>query len=111
MFQEDNMEILYLRNGVLGTGFAHRNIDTGNVVPPNGYRLCAIQVLTGHGSMLCAVKKGDTDFTYTTQDGCEAVATNKITKCTEKAAKLTGWDKGYEIFKELEQKIKRGRHR
>ena len=105
------MEILLLRDDILTTCFAHRNIDTGKLIPPMGHHLCTIKVLTPPGSTVCAVKDGDKRFTYTTYDNLEAVATNSIKFCTIKALKMTGWQHGDKFALKKEQKTNRNRHR
>jgi len=72
------MMIFYLRERVVGIGEANKDVDTGKIIPPNGYRLCMLY--TGNTRMpeVCAVKDGDARYTYTCKDGVEAISLKRV---------------------------------
>ena len=101
------MEIFYLRENVIGVGQAHRDIDTGIIVPPNGHRLVILDLGAGNVPGCCAVKKGDTRYTYICTDGQEAVDLPK-TEFDENGAKLAGYEYQY---KKSDWKIKKAKEK
>ena len=84
-------DVLILRGKNLGTCIAYKSIDTGKLIPPNGYTLAAMQSLTNLGVSPVCVKIGDETCLYTARDGIKCVDTKKIDKITQKAADILGW--------------------
>jgi len=94
------MKVFYLRKNILGTGEAYRSADTGLLVPPKGWHLCTLHTMDRLGMAACMVKDGDTRYTYTTNDGLEAIDLKKV-KVTVSAAKLAGWDEAKKYYESL----------
>jgi len=84
------MKIFYLRENVVGIGEAHRDVDTGFIRPPNGHRLCSLYLGVTQVPSCCAVKDGDSRYTYFCKDGAEAIDLTKV-EFDDLGAKLAGW--------------------
>jgi len=81
------MKILLLKDDTLVTTNKAWVPSQGAIIPPKGHRLCTVDKNNLGRGKPCAVKDGDTRYTYICKDGREAVDLSKI-KMTNEAALL-----------------------